>query len=109
VECKFYFVCSSVCLLWTFNVDVVFFLLVKKGGQKGDNKKLLLLAFSKKFSVVFLGFSDVSLVCCIAIPAHVHCFVVLSCCVVVVMCVLNCPVVLCPQESTLCDCCVLFN
>jgi len=56
--------------------------LVKKGGAKGDNKKLLLLAFSKKFSVVFLGFFDVHLVCCIAIPAHVHCFV---------MCVLNCP------------------
>jgi len=25
VECKFYFVCSSVCLLCTFKVDVVFF------------------------------------------------------------------------------------
>jgi len=40
----------------------------------------VVVGFFQKVFGGLLGFSDVSLVCCIAIPAHVHCFVVLSCC-----------------------------
>jgi len=48
VECKFYFVCSYVCLLCYFNVDVVFFLLVKKGGAKRGQQKVVVVGFFQK-------------------------------------------------------------
>jgi len=77
VECKFSFVCSSVCLLCPFNVDVVFFLLAKKGGQKGDNKKLLLLAFSKNVRWSF--WDSLMLVLCVALLFLLMCIVLWFC------------------------------